>query len=413
MIIVDVTSFYSPVGGGIRTYLREKGRRLVALGHQVHRVVPGPTRATERAEDGVIEHILPGPRLPFDRNYHLFGGPSGLDALGALLHRISPDVVEVGSHYVLPLCIRQLAPARARVVGFFHSNIPDTFVAPAVQRLPRPLAPLGAAAHRLAWRYVRAMHDRYDATLCASRLVEHELRERGVPRVARTGLGVDLAHFSLRPRFEPTGQLCYLGRLSSDKEAALLLRAAPALAAAGHTLVVAGDGPMAARFARHQHLRFLGPQPRARLVELLHQSDACVVPGRHETFSFAAAEALACGTPVLCPDRGAAAELVEKSGLGQRFTAGDASSLVAAAAHARATSRADRGAAAHAARAFAERDLSWDAVVARLLAVYRGESLPSPSCSSPSSSADRTTPAARRSAAQMAPRPVPASPHAA
>lgn len=392
MKLVDVTSFYSPVGGGIRTYLREKGARLAALGHEVHRIVPGAVRLTQRAEEGVVEHTLPGPPLPFDLNYRIFGGPSGLDALGALLHQINPDVVEVGSHYVLPLRIRQLAPARARVVGFFHSNIPDTFVAPAAQRLPRPLAPLGAAAHHLAWRYVRAMHDRYDATLCASRLVEHQLRERGVPRVARTGLGVDLAHFTLRPRFEPTGQLCYLGRLSSDKEAALLLEAAPALAAAGHTLIVAGDGPMASRFARHQHLRFLGPQPRARLVELLHRSDACIVPGRHETFSFAAAEALACGTPVLCPDRGAAAELVEKSGLGQRFTAGDASSLVAAAAHARATSRAERRAAAHAARTFAERELSWDTVVARILAVYRGEPLPllSPSRASPPSSVERT-----------------------
>lgn len=408
MILADVTSFYSPVGGGIRTYLREKGRRLVALGHQVHRVVPGATRSTERTEEGVVEHTLPGPALPFDRNYRRF---ADLSELGALLHRISPDVVEVGSHYVLPLRIRQLAPARTRVVGFFHSNIPDTFVAPAAQRLPRPLAPLGAAAHLLAWRYVRAMHDRYDATLCASRLVEQELRERGVPRVARTGLGVDLSHFTLRPRFEPTSQLCYLGRLSSDKEAALVLRAAPALAAAGHTLIVAGDGPMAARFARCGHLRYLGPQPRARLVELLHQSDACVVPGRHETFSFAAAEALACGTPVLCPDRGAAAELVERSGLGQRFTAGDASSLVAAAAHARATSRADRRAAAHAARAFAERELSWDTVVAHILAVYRGE--PSPSSSrSPSSSGSRTEPMAPPKPAS-APSPASASPHAA
>jgi alpha-1,6-mannosyltransferase len=380
MKIADVTSFYSATGGGIRTYLREKGRRLVALGHQLHRIVPGAARSSHRTDDGVIEHTLPGPPLPFDRNYRVF---ANLDELGDLLHEITPDVVEVGSHYFLPWRIRELAPRRARVVGFFHSNVPETFVAPAAARLPRPLAPLAGAAHRAAWRLVRAMHDRYDATLCASRVVEHQLREHGVPRVARVGLGVDARRFVVRDRFETTSQLCYVGRLSRDKEAELLLHAAPALAAAGHSLLVAGDGPMAPRFARSKHLRYLGALSSAEVAELLRQSDACLVPGRYETFSFAAAEALACGTPVLCTDDGAAAELVHGSGCGLRFPAGDVSALVAAAAHNRGTSRAARRAAAASARDFVERELSWSAVLERILDVYRGEA---PAASRPPSS---------------------------
>src|SRR6187549_3813851 len=133
MKMVDITSLYSRNGGGIRTYLREKGRRLAELGHQVHRVVPGEARASHRDDDGVTEHTLAGPPLPFDRNYRLF---ASFDEIGDLLHQLRPDVVEVGSHYFLPWRIRELAPRRTRIVGFFHSNVPETFVAPAVARWP-------------------------------------------------------------------------------------------------------------------------------------------------------------------------------------------------------------------------------------------------------------------------------------
>lgn len=362
MKLVDVTSFYAPAGGGIRTYLREKGRRLVARGHEVHRVVPGALRLTQRGDDGVTEHLLPGPTLPFDRNYRLF---ASLDALAELLHRLDPDVVEVGSHFVLPWCIRSLAPRRARIVGFFHSNLPDTFVAPVTSLLPRPLA---AAAINLAWSSVRAAHARYDATLCASRAVETQLLDHGVPRVARVGLGVDARRFALRQRFGRTGRVCYVGRLSRDKEVALLLAAAPRLAAAGHELLVAGDGPLAVRFRRARGLRYLGALAPDEIGDLLRDSDACLVPGRYETFSFATAEALACGTPVVCADRGAAVELVERSGCGEAFRAGDARALVAAVERVVATPRSVRRSAAETARAFVERELSWDAVVDRVLA---------------------------------------------
>ncbi len=370
MKIADVTSFYSQRGGGIRTYLREKSRRLVARGHQVHRIIPGERSEAHRAADGAIEHTLAGPPMPFDRNYRFFGS---LPALGDLLHQLAPDVVEVGSHYVLPWRIRELAPPRTRVVGFFHSNVPETFAAPAAAYLPEPLA---AAVPALAWRIVRAMHARYDATLCASYVVEDQLREHEIPNAVRVGLGVDPTRFPPRRSFEVTRQVCYLGRLSRDKEAELLLRAAPDFAAAGITLVVAGDGPLASRFAACRDLRYLGPLPQDRLAELLRSSDACLVPGRYETFSFAAAEALACCTPVIAPDQGAAAELVQRAGCGELFSAGDPTELVAAAIRSSQRSRAARRTDAVNARTYVERELSWDAVVDRLLKIYRGKSRP-------------------------------------
>lgn len=380
MKLVDISSLVSRNGGGIRTYLREKGRRLVELGHQVHRVVPGEVRVSARCDEGVVEHALPGPPFPFDRNYRLFGS---FEEIGDLLHQLQPDVVEVGSHYFLPWRIRELAPRRARVVGFFHSNVPETFVAPALARLPGPLRALGGPAHELSWRLVRAMHAHYDATLCASRFVERQLREREIPRVARVGLGVDARRFALRDDFAARGQVCCVGRLSSDKEAGLLLRAALALMTTGRQLVVAGDGPLAPQFKKARHLTYLGAVSPAQVSALLRESDACLVPGRYETFSFTAAEALACGTPVVCPAGGAAAELVAGAGCGATFAAGDVTSLVGAVERAAAGSAAARRAAGSAARSFVERELAWGGVIERLLAVYRGEALPAAAAAQP------------------------------
>lgn len=371
MRLVDVTSFYGRSGGGIRTYLHARTRALTALGHQVHRVVPGEVSSVSRTPDGAVEHTVAGPALPFDRNYRCFGE---LAAVGRLLHELSPEVVEVGSHYVLPWRIRALAPRAARVVGFLHSNLPDTFVAPAVRRLPRALA---AACERAAWRAVAAAHDHYDATLCASRVVEARLEAGGVPRVVRVGLGVELARFvpseARLAGAAPRGGVCYIGRLSRDKEAGLLLAAAPRLRAAGLVLRVAGDGPSAPAFARARALEYLGPLSREGVGELLARSEVCVVPGRYETFSLAAAEALASGVPVVCAEGGAAAELARHALAGELFAPGDAEGLARAVLRACRWSAAERREAARRARRFAEGALDWSAVAQRLVAVYRGE----------------------------------------
>lgn len=393
MKLVDITSLYSRNGGGIRTYLREKGRRLVERGHQVHRIVPGEARVSARSDEGVVEHSLPGPPLPFDRNYRLFGS---FEELGDLLHQLQPDVVEVGSHYFLPWRIRELAPRRARVLGFFHSNVPETFVAPAVARWPRAV---GRPLLELSWRLVRAMHAHYDATLCASRVVEGQLRQRGIPRVVRVGLGVDARRFALRDDFAASGQVCYVGRLSSDKEARLLLLAALALRSAGRRLVVAGDGPMAAQFRKAQHLTYLGPVAPAQVSALLRESDVCLVPGRYETFSFTAAEALACGTPVVCPEAGAAAELVAACGGGATFAAGDVTSLAGAVERAAAGSAAQRRATARAGRGFVERELSWSGVIDRWLAVAGGAGLASAAGSADAAASADAAPAWRAASA--------------
>ena len=79
-------------------------------------------------------------------------------------------------------------------------------------------------------------------------------------------------------------------------------------------LVVAGDGPERARLeelARGLPVRFLGPQPRETVLELLAAADALLLSSTWENFPHAVVESLAVGTPVIATAVGGVTEIVE------------------------------------------------------------------------------------------------------
>jgi glycosyltransferase involved in cell wall biosynthesis len=118
----------------------------------------------------------------------------------------------------------------------------------------------------------------------------------------------------------------FVGRLSSEKGLDVL---ADAEAIAGDASVrVAGAGPLE-EFARNAFCeRYLGPQPRERVFELLRGARYLVAPSTcYESFGLALIEAFACGTPVIASRHGAFAELVEDGVNGLLFSPGDAHDL--------------------------------------------------------------------------------------
>ena len=81
-------------------------------------------------------------------------------------------------------------------------------------------------------------------------------------------------------------------------------------------LVLVGDGPeraaMEARAQGRDDVVFLGfDKDRARLAATLASADALVHGCPYETFGLSIAEAMACGLPVVVPDEGGAAEMVD------------------------------------------------------------------------------------------------------
>jgi alpha-1,6-mannosyltransferase len=376
MRLVDVTSFFSSACGGIKRYYREKARVLPRRGIDCHFVAPGAAFGEEPLGDGTL-HRLPGPAVPWSREYRLFR-PGG--DLGRLLRRLRPDVVEIGSHYLLPGIVRSaLAPLGSRgpaLVGFFHTDFPRQLVEPVARRLLPP--GLERAAVRLAWAFARRQFARYDAGLVASRKIADLLAELGFPRIRWVGLGVDVDVF--RPAAEPPSNspptVSYVGRFAGEKELDLLFSVWDDVhARTGARLRLVGEGPSRSAIERfgadRASVSVEGYLDRpADVAGVFASSDVAVLTSGTETFSLATAEALACGTPVVGPARGAVGELITDADAGIAFTAGSAEALGNALTTVLSAPREQRIAMGQRGRAHIVRHFTWDSVATRLVDAY-------------------------------------------
>ena len=72
MRVVDVNEFYSPTGGGVRTYVDRKMGIMADMGHELIVVAPGKEDRVEERPGGGRIIYLKSPGMAFDRNYGLF-----------------------------------------------------------------------------------------------------------------------------------------------------------------------------------------------------------------------------------------------------------------------------------------------------------------------------------------------------
>jgi glycosyltransferase involved in cell wall biosynthesis len=129
--------------------------------------------------------------------------------------------------------------------------------------------------------------------------------------------------------------LVFAGRLSVQKAVDVALEALTRLD--GLDLVLAGDGPdaeklraLAGELGLDGRARFLGPQPRSTVFELLSAGDAVVLPSKWENFPHVLVEALAVGTPVIATAAGGVTEIVRDGENGLLVTPEDPEALAAA-----------------------------------------------------------------------------------
>jgi glycosyltransferase involved in cell wall biosynthesis len=129
--------------------------------------------------------------------------------------------------------------------------------------------------------------------------------------------------------------LAFAGRLTAQKSLEVALEAL----AANHdvVLLIAGDGDRRAPLERRaatlglgERVRFLGPQPRDRVLELFRAADAALLSSSWENFPHTVVEALAVGTPVLATAVGGVAEVVHDGENGLLVPSGDPAALAKA-----------------------------------------------------------------------------------
>jgi len=141
---------------------------------------------------------------------------------------------------------------------------------------------------------------------------------------------------SLRDGFQMDGPtLAFAGRLTVQKALGDALEALSRTD--GVTLLIAGDGdqrvPLEARVAElglGARVRFLGPLPRDRIVELFRAADASILSSSWENFPHTLVEALAAGTPVIGTAVGGVAEIVHDGENGLLVVPGDVKGLAEA-----------------------------------------------------------------------------------
>lgn len=194
---------------------------------------------------------------------------------------------------------------------------------------------------------VRAAGNAAAGLLAVSDAMKRDMVAIGMPadriRVHRTG--VDLGLFTPRDRNAAKAQLkvpgalvVSTGALIERKGHEVVIEAIAALPNA--TLIIAGEGPhrpvLEARIAElglGDRVRLLGAVPHAETPALFAAADVMALASTNEGLANAWVEALACGTPIVIPDVGGAAEVVTDRAYGRivgRSPAGFASGIAAA-----------------------------------------------------------------------------------
>jgi alpha-1,6-mannosyltransferase len=329
MRIIDVNEFYSPTGGGVRTYIDRKMGIMSELGHELIVIAAGrEDKIEERPGGGRIIYVKAS-RLPFDKNYGLFWDATPITRL---LDDLKPDLIETSSPWRPAWIVGQWQPMAGHdpVRVFFMHN--DNVSAYALRWFEK-LAPQQRIERAFAWysRYLTRFLGKYDAVVTNGPALEKRLRARGVHIDKAMPLGIERGHFSPDYRSEnlrqallkqcdlpPHGHLLLgLGRHHPEKRWDLVTDAV--VQAGQHVpvgMILLGTGVASKkidrRIAGSPHIRMFQPvYDRERLARIMASCDALIHGSEAEPFGLVASEAMAAGLPLISPDTGGVAEIAD------------------------------------------------------------------------------------------------------
>lgn len=324
--IALVTETYPPEINGVALTLARLVDGLRARGHEVSLVHPR-RRGDTPAVDTTLATGLP---IPGYRELR-FGLPARA-ALTAAWSARRPDIIYVATEG--PLGWSAVNAARALGIGVvsgFHTNFDGYMKHYGAGWLRRPAA-----------AYLRAFHNRTDATLVPSDELRRALEATGFRGVHVLSRGVDCRRFTparrssgLRATWgaqEDDLVVTYVGRVAAEKNVELAIDAYRAMQAVRSDLrfVVVGDGPARARLARaHPDLVFCGFRTGVELAAHYASADVFLFPSDTETFGTVTLEAMASELGIVAYDYAAARQHVTHTQDGLLVPYRDARAFVA------------------------------------------------------------------------------------
>jgi alpha-1,6-mannosyltransferase len=340
MRIADVCAFYTPAGGGVRTYVEAKLAAAPRFGHEMIVIAPGERHEVIRRGPGAFLVTIPSPRMPVDKRYRYFDNE---EAVHAALDAWQPDHVEASSPW-----------SSATMVGRWQGAASRSLVMHA--------DPLAAYAYRWLggfastdqidrwfgwfWRHLRGLGRMFDTVVCANAQLTERLRGGGIENAETVRMGVEQGLFSPTLRssevrqqalatlgLEPDATLLLgIGRFSAEKRWDMVMRAVADVGRERKVgMLLVGEGRKQARLELlADRIGCVAILPRiddrGQLARLLASADALVHGCEAETFCMVAAEARASGLPLIVPDRGAAVDQLAP-GAGRTYSAASQVSL--------------------------------------------------------------------------------------
>ncbi len=202
----------------------------------------------------------------------------------------------------------------------------------------------GSALSRFHRRNAAATAAGSNRLLAVSRYLADRAIAAGFPaarmHVHYQGVDTDVFTPATTPSTTTEPSLVFIGALAERKGVRDLVEASiDAVARAPHRLRIIGDGPLAplvqAAASEHPHIDVLGGLPRPRVIDVLRDARALVLPtqehrGWREAAGLVLLEAQACGVPVVVYRSGGAPEMVDDGNSGLVVAEGDRPALSAA-----------------------------------------------------------------------------------
>lgn len=343
MRIVDVNEFYSPTGGGVRTYIDRKMGIMSDLGHELIVIAAGRENLVEERPGGGKIIYVKASRLPFDSNYGLFWDRAPITDL---LDALDADVVECCSPW-RPAWIVGNWRGRALKSFFLHNDNIATYA----QRWFEGVASPARIERAFGWysRYMRRFLGRFDTVVSNGPNLVRRMAARGIRVDAAMPLGIERERFSPALRSAEM-RAAMLAECSLPPDASLLLgigrhhpekRWPMVIDAIEHAaqvhpigFVLIGHGVESSaverRVAGNPHIRlYRAIADRHQLARVMASCDAFIHGCEAETFGLVVSEALASGAPLIVPDEGGASE-VARPAFAETYAARDMQACTAA-----------------------------------------------------------------------------------
>lgn len=337
--IVDFNNFWSPSGGGVRRYHLQKMAFYEKLSSESEEqvlsvfVMPDSKTFTEKKSDSlVIEHVEAF-RFPGKWEYRFLWKPSQIEPV---LAKYKPQVIEVGSPYLLPTMVRRAAKKivpEAVLLSFWHADFPITYVQrPVTNKFGKAL---GNLSKNVAFWYARQEFKHFDGIQVSCNEVLRRLDRHKLPTSHWIPLGCDIQMFSPSKRDESLVQklkdgnpdrltIFFPHRFCEEKGIELLLGAYPILCeklGCEPALVFAGTGPYLPQVQeaveKYPHIQYAGFISSIDEMARHYASvDLGLALSGWETFGLSIFESMACGNAQIGASTGAAAEHIRESGAG-------------------------------------------------------------------------------------------------